>query len=154
MTIIGLSIATWIAIAAVFISLFTLSTTRRKLHNEENLILANQIAEIKKEYSESILLLDKILFLLHDFEKSIKSSKSTKKYSIPLKLLESKSNIENLKSHLKKIYDKLGYQATTTTDPITLASIAVESKHMKETIDLVLGSITKIMEPLNKRKVS
>ena len=132
-------IAISISVAALIMSLLALLLSRRKYLTDQRLELSKQIADIKNEYAEILIVLDQMLDLLKETVPTYK----------PDILLKFKSEVEDL-------YTKLGKQDPITNDPVTLSSVAIDSKLMKDRISQLLHSIDKIVhkEPATKKRKS
>ncbi len=130
MTLLGEPIATWISIGAFLISLSTVILALRKHRKEDRVFLANQIADIKREYGGQLLVVERALDLLKEiYPKSLQYQK----------FLE-------LKQEMEKLYKMLGHQDLKTVDPVILSSIAIENKQTKERVEQFLDDISRYLE--------
>ena len=137
MTFLGEPIATWISIGAFLISLSAILMTRRKHHKEDRALLAKQIADIKREYGDGLLVIERILNLIKEV---LPKSTAYKK-------------LLKLKSEIEEFYKKLGHQDPITTDPVILSSVAIESKQIKDRLEQLLTEVNRLLDKYQRGKI-
>ncbi len=131
-------ITTAISACALVLSLIALVLSNRKYVADQRFALAKQITDIKREYGEILIVIDQMLDLLKEAAPDYK----------PDVLLDFKSEVNDF-------YTKLGKQDPITNDPVTLSSVAVDSKLMKDRLFEVRHLVDEIVRKkpaLKKRK--
>ena len=132
-------ITTAISASALILSLLALILSNRKYVADQRFALAKQITDIKKEYGEILIIIDQMLSLFKEVAPDYK----------PDDWLEFKSQVDDF-------YTKLGKQDPITNDPVTLSSVAVDSKLMKDRLFEVRHLVDEIVHKkpaLKKRKI-
>jgi hypothetical protein len=159
MTLLNEPISTWISIAAFLISLSTLLLAMRKQKHDERIMLASKVAEIKALHGEFMRAIDEIVERYERLENILRKFSPMKEAAELIETYgEHKSNMQNLRSEVKKTYSKLGFNDPGTKDPLVLSALVVESegirKHLekeKSRLDETARSIELIIRELKER---
>ncbi|GEM_PF-5279876 len=145
-----IQISTLISIGAVLISLYAVLSNRKKQQNDERVILAKNISDIKKEYAEGLFVFDRILKKWSELDDWVINNKEFLYDDTVSELNKYHDDILRFQSNMKSLYEKLGHQDPLTSDPVILSAIAVESKQIKDSLEQEFHGITVVIEKMTK----
>ena len=111
----------------------------RSQKHDERILLAGKVTEIKTLYGEAVRVIDELLEKYNDLENLLSEAFPPEESDEGFGIIEStgknRAGLENLRTKANGMYDKLGYEALRTTDPVVLSAVAVESDGIKKELE-------------------